>query len=406
MLEDVLIKDDSLNVIRSLEDNQIDLIYMDPPFFTQGVQKLTSWGTDEEYCFSDKWSCMDDYLEYMRVRLEESKRVLKKTGSIFLHCDKNASHYLKVMLDQIFGVKNFQSEIVWCYKRWSNSKKGLMNNHQNIFFYSKSSDFKFNTMYKDYSTTTNIDQILQERVRNNKGKTVYKYDSNGDVVIGKEKKGVPLSDVWDMPYLNPKAKERVGYPTQKPILLLERIIKMVTDERDIVMDPFMGSGTTVVAAKMLNRKYIGIDISSKAMELANSRLKSMVKTESNLMKKGKEAYKNLTEYHENILKSISAIPVRRNSGIDGFLSEYIDGRPISVKIQREDETLDEAINKLQKSSKTKNCLYMILIRTHIDCLDTCDDWQIYNNLFLIDAYDLKIRKILDEQKKKSCTVAI
>ncbi len=130
-------------------------------------------------------------------------------------------------------------------------KKGLLNNHQIILFYSKTSHFKFNRIYTEYSATTNIDQILQERVRNKDGKAVYKYNSDGDIVIGQSKKGVPLSDVWEIPYLNPKAKERVGYPTQKPILLLEQILRLVTDEGDFVIDPFAGSGTTLAAAKML-----------------------------------------------------------------------------------------------------------------------------------------------------------
>ena len=133
-------------------------------------------------------------------------------------------------------------------------------------------------MYTDYSETTNVDQILQDRVRDENGKSKYKTDGNGVVVMGQAKKGVPLSDVWEIPYLNPKAKERVGYPTQKPIILLEQIIKLVTDEGDLVLDPFAGSGTTLVAAKMLNRNYLGFDISKDAVELTNSRLEELVKT--------------------------------------------------------------------------------------------------------------------------------
>ncbi len=408
MLENTLIFDDSLSVMKKMDNNKIDLIYLDPPFYTQGIQKLVSRESEEEYSFSDKWNCMKDYLNYMKIRLYECKRILKDTGNMFVHCDRNASHYLKVLLDEIFGIENFQSEIVWCYKRWSNSKKGLLNNHQIILFYSKSSNFKFNKIFTEYSETTNIDQILQERIRDEKGKSVYKYDENGEAVLGKSKKGVPLSDVWDIPYLNPKAKERVGYPTQKPIILLERIIKLVTDENDIVFDPFMGSGTTLVAAKMLNRRYIGIDISEKAVKLAEMRLNSLIKTDSYLLKKGKSAYRNLSENQMNILKSINATPVQRNSGIDGFLTEFIDDRPVSVKIQKDNETLDEAVSKLCKSSKTKKCIYMILIRTHLDFIDTYEYSNCPNNLFIIDAYDLVIKDILKEQKEKreSCTMAI
>ena len=406
MLENTLIFDDSLNVMKKMDENKIDVIYLDPPFFTQDIQKLVSRETEVEYTFSDKWDCIDKYLEYMKMRLYECKRILKNTGSIFVHCDRNASHYIKVLLDQIFGINNFQSEIVWCYKHWSNSKKGLMNNHQIILFYSKSSDFKFNKIYTEYSETTNVDQILQARARDEKGKAVYKYDENGEVVIGKSKKGVPLSDVWEIPYLNPKAKERVGYPTQKPILLLEQIIKLVSDENDIILDPFMGSGTTLVAAKMLNRRYIGIDISKEAVELAEMRLESLVKTESYLLKKGKSAYRNLSDNYMNILKSINATPVQRNSGIDGFLDEFINDRPISVKIQKDDETLEEAVSRLCKSSKTKKCIYMILIRTHLDVIDTFENSNYPSNLFITDAYDLLIKDILAEQKEKSHVVAI
>jgi site-specific DNA-methyltransferase (adenine-specific) len=129
------------------------------------------------------------------------------------------------VLDQVFGVENFQSEIIWSYKRWSNSKKGLLNNHQTIFFYSKTKEFKFNQKYDDYSASTNIDQIVQLRERDTRNKAVYKKNDDGTPVLCATKKGVPMGDVWDIPYLNPKAKERVSYPTQKPILLLERIIE-------------------------------------------------------------------------------------------------------------------------------------------------------------------------------------
>lgn len=406
MLENTLINDDSLNAMKKIGNKQIDAIYLDPPFYTQDIQKLSSRGNEEEYSFSDRWNCMDEYLEYMKLRLYECKRVLKETGSLFVHCDRNASHYLKVLLDQIFGISNFQSEIVWSYKRWSNSKKGLLNNHQIILFYSKSVDFKFNKIYTEYSETTNIDQILQERVRDEKGKSVYKCDQNGEVILGKSKKGVPLSDVWNIPYLNPKAKERVGYPTQKPILLLEQIIKLVTDENDIVLDPFMGSGTTLIAAKMLNRRYIGIDISKKAVELAEARLESLIKTESYLLKKGKSAYMNLSENQMNILKSIKATPVQRNSGIDGFLDEFVNDRPVSIKIQKEGETLEEAANKLCKSSKTKKCVYMILIRTHSDYIDTFEYSCYPSNLFIMDAYDLVIQDFLEQQTEKNSVMAI
>ncbi len=396
-----VICDDCVNGLTRIEDNKVDLIYLDPPFFTQDVQRLYSKETKTELTFSDKWNSMEEYLLFMEERLIECKRTLKDTGSIFVHCDRNASHYLKVLLDKIFGMKNFQSEIIWTYKRWSNSKKGLLNNHQVILFYSKTDRFKFNRIYTEYSETTNIDQILQERVRDKEGKAKYKTDENGNVVIGKSKKGVPLSDVWEIPYLNPKAKERVGYPTQKPVILLEQIIKLVTDEGDIVVDPFAGSGTTLVAAKILNRKYLGMDISSDAVLIAEKRLETLIKTDSFLLKKGKAAYQNLSENQLAILKSINAMPVQRNSGIDGILSEYLDGKPVSVKIQKEEETLDEAINKLIKSSRTKKCEYMILIRTHTDYINVIDFNRIPQGVIIMDSYEMQIDEYINNKQLKS-----
>ena len=215
----MIYQDDCLTVLRAFSDMSIDMIYLDPPFYSQKKQTLSD-SNGKKYEFSDVWNSRQDYLEYMRIRLIEMKRVLKDTGNIFLHCDTSAGHYLRVLLDEIFGEKNFRSEIIWAYKRWSNSKKGLLPNHQTIYYYSKSEHYKFNTLYTAYSPTTNIDQILQERERNADGKTIYKRDKNGEIVASKEKKGVPVSDVWDIPFLNPKAKERTGYPTQKPIELL------------------------------------------------------------------------------------------------------------------------------------------------------------------------------------------
>ncbi len=156
---------DCLENLKNMKSNSIDMIYLDPPFFTQRTQKGIMKNTEKTLEFSDSWKSINEYLDYIKVRLIEMKRVLKNTGSIFLHCDKIASHYLRVLLDEVFGFTNFQSEIIWSYKRWSNSKKGLLNSHQNIYFYSKSKNFKFNTIYTDYSATTNIDQILQQRKR-------------------------------------------------------------------------------------------------------------------------------------------------------------------------------------------------------------------------------------------------
>ena len=174
----MLYNEDCLNVLISLEDNTIDMVYLDPPFFSQKIQTLRN-SKGKQFEFSDVWDSRDAYLKYMRERLIELKRVLKKSGSIFLHCDSSASHYLKVLMDEVFGENNFQNEIIWTYRRWSNSRKGLLPAHQTIFFYSKSNRFSFNYEYGEYSPTTNLDQILQERERNDCGKSIYKRGDDG-----------------------------------------------------------------------------------------------------------------------------------------------------------------------------------------------------------------------------------
>lgn len=374
----------------SLESASVQLVYLDPPFFTQKTHTLKTRDNTTEYAFEDRWDSLDGYLSFMHEVLDECRRVLKSDGSIFLHCDRSASHHLRFLLDKVFGEKNFQSEIIWSYRRWSNSKMGLLNAHQTIYFYSKTDAFKFNTIYTDYSPATNVDQILQSRARNAFGKAAYRRDHNGDVVTGTEKKGVPLSDVWSIPFLNPKAKERVGYPTQKPVLLLERIIAISTDKGDWVLDPFCGSGTTLVAAQLMERFSAGIDISSEAIELTERRLRELIKTESVLLKIGEDGFLEKPDYERNLLKALDAVLVERNSGIDGFLKFHIKGRPISVRIQKADEDLEVAKQKLIAASGTKNCGLMILVRTHNRKSYLFSSETDPDNLLVIDSYDLAI----------------
>ena len=383
--------------LKEIEANKVDLIYFDPPFFTQRKHSLTNKDNSKTYEFDDKYNSIQEYLELVENVLLESKRVLKNTGSVFLHCDKTASHNIRVVMDKVFGRENFQSEIIWSYKRWSNAKKGLLNAHQVIFFYSKTQDFKFNTLYTDYSATTNLDQILQDRERNENGKSVYKKDENGNVVLGKEKKGVPLSDVWEIPYLNPKAKERTGYPTQKPVLLLNQILNIVTEEGDLVVDPFCGSGTTCVSAKSLKRQFIGIDISKDAVELANSRLEEMVISESNLLNKGTNEYQEKTEKELAILQNINAFPVQRNSGIDGFLKDHFDGMPVPVKIQGEYETKEDAIEKLEKASYGKDYKMKILIQTRETGISRLFGFE--SDVTIIKSLELQTKDLLKKNNE-------
>jgi site-specific DNA-methyltransferase (adenine-specific) len=391
-LLNTIIHGDCLDEMKKIEKNSIDLIYLDPPFFTQTSHTLQNKERTKSFSFSDVWQDNQEYADFLDKRISLMKDLLKETGSIFVHCDKSAEHIVRAILDKVFGVKNFQSEIIWSYKRWSNSKKGLLPTHQNIYFYSKSKAFKFNMIYTAYSETTNIDQILQRRTRDKNNKSVYDLDENGQTKQADKKKGVPLSDVWDIPYLNPKAKERVGYPTQKPLVLLERIIELCTDEEDTVLDPFCGSGTTCVASKLLHRNYIGIDKSLDAITLSQSRLENPIKTHSNVLKKGRDAYINVDKEALALLQGIEYNPVQRNKGIDAILVQTYQNAPILVRVQKKNETISQSAKLLSKAMKVKKSKKSMLIQTHKN--DLFDEVISYDGIVILESPSLLIGKFL------------
>lgn len=347
---------DCLDGLKSVEPSSVDLVYLDPPFFTNRSHKLSQRGGGEEFSFDDLWAGHADYAEFLHKRCRELRRVLKDTGSIFFHCNKNANYIVRIVLDDIFGEDNFQSEIIWSYKRWSNSKKGLLPAHQTILFYAKSKDFKFNKIYTEYSESTNVDQILQLRSRNRQGKSAYARDKQGAVIINANKKGVRLNDVWDIPYLNPKAKERVGYPTQKPLLLLDRIISL------------------------------------NAVRLAKERLKNPVKTESALLNRGRQAHSKVDKYALSLPEVLDFVPVHRNKGIDVILKQTLNNNPILVRVQRNEESLSEAAQALFSAMQTKAAGLGILVRRNGDMLFDSDCFP--GNLRVVDAVNYSITKLV------------
>ncbi len=339
----------------------IDLAYIDPPFFTQKVHELYTRDRARVFSFEDVWSSQKEYAQFLFYRLQEIYRLLSAKGSLFFHCDRNTTHVARLILDEIFGRHNFRSEIIWHYRRWSNSQRRLLPAHQTIYYYTKSDDFTFNPIWVEYSPATNVDQILQRRKRDQFRKSVYAKDENGEIIPNGRKAGVPLSDVWDIPYLNPKARERTGYPTQKPILLLERIIGLATDKGDTVLDPFCGSGTTLVAAHLLDRFSIGIDSSADAVELTRSRLVQPTRSNSFLLLAGRESYRCADENALAVLQGLDYVPVHRNLGIDAILKDDFDGTPITIRVQRHHETVFEAAGKLFRASIPKKARIMFLV---------------------------------------------
>jgi site-specific DNA-methyltransferase (adenine-specific) len=303
---------DNLVILREyIADESIDLIYLDPPFNskrTYNVLFRDEGGEDSQaqiVAFDDTWhwdasaeeayrelitdapvdvstliSALRDfigtnqmmaYLVMMAIRLVELHRVLKPTGSLYLHCDPTASHYLKIILDTIFGSGNFKNEIIWSYKRYTAASNRFQRLHDVILYYGKSANTTFNDIREEYGK------------KSGKADSHYKQDEEGKWYRWQKRKGQKpykvylsegrrLGDVWEISIINASAKERLGYPTQKPLTLLERIVKVSSSSGDTVLDPFCGCGTTIAAAEKLNRKWIGIDITHLAISLQKYRL--------------------------------------------------------------------------------------------------------------------------------------
>jgi site-specific DNA-methyltransferase (adenine-specific) len=204
------------------------------------------------------------YLTYMAQRIIEMHRVLKSTGSLYLHCDSTASHYLKHLLDSIFGKNNFRNEIVWSYHRWTSVSTAFQRTHDTILFYAKDKKkIDFNVQTEPYSTQSKHKAKRFTKITD--GKLVQNYTE--DSVREKS-----MRDVWDISILNSMSKERTGYPTQKPLALLKRIVLASSNEGDVVMDPFCGCATTCVAAQQLQRKWIGIDLEKQTVNVLMQRL--------------------------------------------------------------------------------------------------------------------------------------
>lgn len=382
---------DCLDYLSTMRKESVDLIYLDPPFFTQKRHTLIS-RTGDEHSFSDKWKDNVDYSNFMKQCLNRCYEVLKKDGIILVHCDTNSNYILRIILNDIFKPSNFVNEIVWTYKRWSNSKKSLLKDHQTIFVYKKSKNYTFNRIYTEYSATTNLEQILQKRTRDKSNKTVY-MKNEGKIVYADKKNGVPLSDVWNIPYLNPKAKERVGYPTQKPLELLERLITIFSNEGDTILDPCCGSGTTLVASKRLNRKAIGIDISKDAVNISKYRINNPIKSKSLLLQNGKESYKFSNKVKEHIIKSFDAKAVYRNKGIDGLINTK--NGIIALKIQDKNETIDESIRMIQSAKNKVDIKNGIVLRTHYDNELIPVDYSEDRDIKIIDSYKMMLNSAFD-----------
>ena len=291
---------DNLEVLRCLDDNTVDLIYLDPPFNSNRNYSAPIGSKAAGQHFKDTWTLSDtdiawwgelsdknpdlyeiihavgcingdrdkSYLIYMAMRLIEMHRVLKDTGSIYLHCDQTMSHSLKLVMDSVFGKKNYEREIVWQQNNVSGCKASADNwirDHDILLFYSKGNKV-FEKQYKPYS-----EKYLKRFKHKDKNGLYRKQGKNRRQYLSTSK-GVLMGDVWNISNINVMAKERVGYSTQKPLALLQRIIKASCPENGLVLDPFAGCSTACIASEKLGRKWIGIDLSPLAERLVKERL--------------------------------------------------------------------------------------------------------------------------------------
>jgi len=300
---------DNLDILsRYIKDEAVDLIYLDPPFKSNQdynvlfTEQNGSRSKAQIKAFEDTWQWdegaaesyekvverggsvsqalqafrqllgendMMAYLSMMAPRLAELRRVLKPSGSIYLHCDSTASAHLRLLMDAVFGPNNFRNEIIWHYRRWTSRAKRFQRLHDVILFYTKGKQYYFKTLIIPYTKGS---------IKRKKQGVLHRFKRGEEPVLVSDRKiqsaGVPENDVWQIPFVAPSAKERLGYPTQKPEALLERVIKASSNQGDTVLDPFCGCGTTIAVAQALGRKWIGIDITPLAIALIKHRLMS------------------------------------------------------------------------------------------------------------------------------------
>ena len=308
---------DNLRIMRGMNSASVDLMYLDPPFNSKVNYAAPVACEATGAAFKDTWALSDvdvewinlmeskypamhrvllaamsssdkSYLAYLAVRLLEMKRLLKPTGSIYLHCDPTMSHYLKLLMDALFGKKNFRNEIVWGYAKWSNAVKHFQRNHDILLFYAQEgytfrherAVSKYLEKNTDRGYHTNKINGIKQLIVYNREKAAQKVAAGDyDKIVHRDsvQEGVPLGDAWhDIGILNSQAKERVGYPTQKPLALLRRVVSASSREGDMVLDPFCGCATTCIAAEMKGRQWAGIDISPKASDLVRLRMEREV----------------------------------------------------------------------------------------------------------------------------------
>jgi DNA modification methylase len=263
MADVILLHGDNEKRLWSLVPRSVTLAYLDPPFFTQRDFRTT----DGELAYSDRWDSFDQYLGELRSRLKLLRPLLAPHGSVVVHVDPRTSHYVKVMGDEVFGRDRFASEIVWRYRRWPSKTPNFQRVHDVLLrWVVDPSKARWHQLYEPLAASTvKAHGTGRQCAQWKDGKRLGRDTSEPTP-------GTAIGDVWDLSIVAPVAKERTGYPTQKPEALLERLILSTTDAGDAVLDPYCGSGTTLAVASRFGRHVIGIDSSAVAIATARKRL--------------------------------------------------------------------------------------------------------------------------------------
>ncbi len=278
-----LICGDNLLGLRALAKSEVraHLAYLDPPFFTQRLHQRVERNRNrktgriertETPAFDDRWPSLDHYLLTLAERIRATRDLLTNDGSMIIHVDPATSHYVKVLCDEIFGPEAFANEIIWRYRRWPAKTPNFQKMHDVLLRYRRDPKVKprFVQLYEPLAAST--------RATWGDRKQVADIDEQGhrrrSLKTAEPSPGAPLGDVWELSVIAPVAKERTGYPTQKPEKLLRRLIESCSYEGDLILDPFAGSGTTMAVAAKLGRRSIGIDASDEAIDVASARLRA------------------------------------------------------------------------------------------------------------------------------------
>lgn len=278
-----LVQGDNLAALRALRPRaagQVTLAYLDPPFFTgkahvRVTRKREGRGKilrSTSHAFDDRWDSLSSYLQALRDRIAAARDLLAEHGSLVLHVDPKTSHYAKIICDEVFGQRCFASEIIWRYRRWPSKTKNFQRVHDVLLRFVKNASVepRFCQIYEPLAAST-VATWGKQKQRAVVGAAGVRTRSSR---TADESPGTPLGDVWEIGIIGPVARERTGYPTQKPEALLERLINTCTGPDDLVLDPYAGSGTALVVASRLGRRVLGIDSSPEALDVIRKRLAS------------------------------------------------------------------------------------------------------------------------------------